>query len=25
LNSLGSRGLTVYRTANDGKTLVVFA
>ncbi len=25
LNTLGSRGLTVYRTANDGKTLVVFA
>ena len=25
LNSLGSRGLTIYRTANDGKTLVVFS
>lgn len=25
LNTLGSRGITVYRTANDGKTLVVFA
>lgn len=25
LNSLGSRGLTVYKTANDGKTLVIFA
>lgn len=25
LNTLGSRGLIVYRTANDGKTLVVFA
>lgn len=25
LNSLGSRGLVVYRTANDGKTLLVFS
>ena len=25
LNSLGSRGLNIYRTANDGKTLVVFS
>ena len=25
MNSLGSRGLTIYRTANDGKTLVVFS
>lgn len=25
LNSLGSRGLTIYRTANDGKSLVVFS
>jgi nitrite reductase/ring-hydroxylating ferredoxin subunit len=25
LNSLGSRGLMVYRTANDGKTLLVYS
>jgi nitrite reductase/ring-hydroxylating ferredoxin subunit len=25
MNSLGSRGLNIYRTANDGKTLVVFS